>query len=359
MEAIDDDGVDIDSLLTRIISGVMHHPAQRDIGEDGAHEGRRRIYQSMKEWWRELGQERRAEYRQKLSRDGVLNGENHKEGVHDTGHGHGCNGKLKMQKLYGQPETMEDKIAGKAAEVIIEGATSAFSDSFGGGGKKEDSGLGGILGAAGSFLSDALGENQKGDSRSRRSDDDEERPKSRHSNDYERKEYRRQDNEEESYGSSQRYQQEERRQESSSYGRGEAAEYESGGYGRGEAAEYTSGAYAQVERQQSSYGDRYGEPERQEGSYGGGGYGGSGGYGGGGGYEQSQREESGYGGSGGGYGQSQREESGYGSGGYGRSGREESSYGGGGYGREDSGYGGGYAQRSEESSYGGGYDRRE
>ncbi|KAG4216714.1 hypothetical protein PC116_g34805, partial [Phytophthora cactorum] len=40
MEAWDDEGADVDRLLNRIIYGVLHHPAQRDLGEDGARDGR-------------------------------------------------------------------------------------------------------------------------------------------------------------------------------------------------------------------------------------------------------------------------------------------------------------------------------
>src|SRR5690606_15045158 len=115
MEAIDDDNIDIERVVSRIISGVLHHPAQRDLGEDGAHEGRRRIYQSVKEWWRDMSDSQREDYRRRLARRGIENAENHKEGVFDTGHGHGCNSKLKMTTLCSQPDTLEDKIAGKAA----------------------------------------------------------------------------------------------------------------------------------------------------------------------------------------------------------------------------------------------------
>lgn len=121
MEAWDDDNVDVDRLINRIIYGVMHHPAQRDMGEDGARDGRAIMFRSVEEWWNDMGDAAKDEYRQKLSRNGVERGENHKEGVQDTGHGHGCSGKLGMHKQFGSGDTMEDKIASAAAGAIIGG----------------------------------------------------------------------------------------------------------------------------------------------------------------------------------------------------------------------------------------------
>ncbi|CRK37756.1 hypothetical protein BN1708_007492 [Verticillium longisporum] len=116
MSAIDDENIDVNQTLTRIIYGVFHHPAQRDQGNDGISEGRKVIFGSIENWWESLGRQGQDDYRRKLSRDGVKNNENHKPGVHDTGHGHGCNGKLQMHKQFGgKPETWEDKVADKAA----------------------------------------------------------------------------------------------------------------------------------------------------------------------------------------------------------------------------------------------------
>ncbi|KAI6783368.1 uncharacterized protein J7T54_004395 [Emericellopsis cladophorae] len=340
MEAIDDENTDVDRVLDRIIHGIMHHPAQRDMGEDGAHEGRRRIYQSVKEWWREMGDDQREDYRRKLSRDGVENAENHKEGVYDTGHGHGCGGKLKMQKLYGGPETTEDKIASAAAGVIIEGVSNAFNNGGASGGDRKEEGLGGLIGAAGSLLGLGGGDD-RGSSRRRGDDDDDD--DNRPSESRRQEEYRSHGSaydQGSSYGGG-------NGSHGGSYGGGHAAEYASGGgygreassgYGREESSGYgreeTSG-YGREEssgygREEPSYGRQetpgYG---RQESSYGsGGGYGGGGHaaeYASGGGYGSSERQEGGYGG-GGGYGDSS-------------------------YGRQESSYG-----RPQESSYGGGYD---
>lgn len=128
MEAIDDNNVDVNRLCDRVIHGVMHHPAQRNMGDDGVSEARQMIFKVVEDWWGQMDDGTRNEYRQKLSRDGVRKGDNHKEGVHDTGHGHGCVGKLEMRKLYGEPETMETKIAGAAATAIFSSASGVVSD---------------------------------------------------------------------------------------------------------------------------------------------------------------------------------------------------------------------------------------
>ncbi|KAG6306595.1 hypothetical protein E4U45_006845 [Claviceps purpurea] len=183
MEAIDNDGTDVNRLCDRIVHGIMHHPAQRNLGQDGASEARNLMFQEVETWWGELRGEQDS-YRQKLSRDGVERGENHKEGVDDTGHGHGCAGKLKMRKLYGEPDTLENKIAGAAADAIVQGATGLISDvveqqtgmKLPVGGRpvaepeeEEKSGFGRFLSKAGSILGEALGKDE-GKSEERRSD---------------------------------------------------------------------------------------------------------------------------------------------------------------------------------------------
>ncbi|KAH8905987.1 Het-C-domain-containing protein [Coniochaeta sp. PMI_546] len=131
MEAWDNDRTDVDRLLNRIIHGVMHHPAQRDQGEDGARDGRSIMFRTVEEWWNEKDSREKDDYRRKLSRDGVKRGENHKEGVHDTGHG--CGKPLGMHKQFGGKggsNTMEDQIATAAAGAIIGGVTSGISGVF-------------------------------------------------------------------------------------------------------------------------------------------------------------------------------------------------------------------------------------
>ncbi|KAG8415672.1 hypothetical protein J3458_009497 [Metarhizium acridum] len=396
MDAIDDDSTDVDRLCDRVINGILHHPAQRDMGRDGVSEARNTMFKEVTSWWEELRSEQDS-YRQKLSRDGVMRGENHKEGVDDTGHGHGCAGKLKMRKLYGEPDTLENKIAGAAADAIVSGATGLVAgiveqntgyklptgqSSQQNQQEEEKGGLEGFLSKAGSILGGAFGKDEDERKDSGRNDNDSFYSQSQSS-------YGRQDS---SYGQSQQSSGYGHSQQSSSYGQSQQSssyghsqqsgrhegnnrrrhdDDESGGYGGRQESSYGGGSgYG---RQESSYGssphhgrrddDNHG---RQESSYGGreDSYGGSGGYGGG-------RQESSYGGRQEGYGGNSsygRQESYGGNSGYGRQessyrredggyGGQESGYGGdGGYGRQESGYGGnsGHGSRHEDS-----YGRRD
>ncbi|KAI1366039.1 NIMA-interacting protein tinc [Xylaria arbuscula] len=164
MEAWDDDSVDVDRTLNRIVNGVLHHPAQRRMGEDGAEDGRSIMFSSVEEWWNDMSDDAKDEYRQKLSREGVQNGQNHKEGVHDSGHG--CGKPLGMKKTFQGGGTIEDRIAGAAAGAIFEGITGGISNVVeqqsggqvklpgggGGGGGGEESFGGGLLGEIGKSL---------------------------------------------------------------------------------------------------------------------------------------------------------------------------------------------------------------
>ncbi|KAF1810621.1 heterokaryon incompatibility Het-C [Eremomyces bilateralis CBS 781.70] len=89
MDCWDDERADVGRTINRIIGGVFHHPALRDHGEDGAHEGRQIMFCTVEEWWRGESERSRQDLRGKLSREGVQAGRNHKEGVHDKGHGCG------------------------------------------------------------------------------------------------------------------------------------------------------------------------------------------------------------------------------------------------------------------------------
>ncbi|KAF3057170.1 putative nima-interacting protein [Daldinia childiae] len=183
MDAWDDEGADVDRLLNRIIYGVLHHPAQRDMGEDGARDGRQIMFRSVEEWWNQMDEGAKDEYRQKLSRDGVFNGENHKEGVHDSGHG--CGKPLGMHKNFAEGGTMEDRIASQAASAIVGGLTGGVSDfvssqsggqinlpNYGNQGSSSPGG-GGLLGAIGnSLLGGAFKSNETESFGSRRQGDD-------------------------------------------------------------------------------------------------------------------------------------------------------------------------------------------
>ncbi|KAI0150020.1 Het-C-domain-containing protein [Hypoxylon sp. NC0597] len=341
MEAWDDESIDIDRLNNRIINGVLHHPAQRDMGEDGARDGRRIMFRSVEEWWNQMDEGAKDEYRQKLSRDGVLNGENHKEGVHDSGHG--CGKPLGMHKNFAKGGTMEDRIAGAAAGAIVGGVTGGISDfvktQSGGqvnlpnlGGQESSSSGGGLLGAIGSsLLGGAFKSNETDSYGSRREADDGSYTESR-------AEYGR---------SGDRYGQAEY-SESRYSGGGESREYQryeqddrSGrGYGYEERTEsrpsYGGGYEERTERRYESNDDSYQESggwnRRGDDSYGGRqeSYGERRDYGG---DNYSRREERSYESSGGDDRYERREEE---SSGYGR--REE-------YGRDESS---GYGERREE-----------
>lgn len=83
----DDDRVDAERTIQRIVTGVFHHPALHQYGEDGAADGRAIMFRTVQSWWGELSDRARNDLRDKLSRNGVENGRNHKPGVHDKGHG--------------------------------------------------------------------------------------------------------------------------------------------------------------------------------------------------------------------------------------------------------------------------------
>lgn len=89
MACWDDERIDVNRTLTRIINGVFHHPALRDYGADGAVDGRRQMFDVVEQWWESKNQREQRTLLDQLSREGVQNGRNHKEGVHDSGHGCG------------------------------------------------------------------------------------------------------------------------------------------------------------------------------------------------------------------------------------------------------------------------------
>ncbi|KAK1970591.1 heterokaryon incompatibility protein Het-C [Colletotrichum sublineola] len=365
MEAIDDENVDVNRTLNRIIFGVLHHPAQRDMGEDGARDGRQKIFKFVEEWWTSMDRSQQDDYRRKLTREGVERGENHKEGVHDTGHGHGCNGKLHMRKQFGEPTTWEDKVADKAAGAILEGVSGGIAGLVEQqtGVKvpkykhqeQEESSSGGAGGLIGSILGGVFGKDEKETQQSSRRDDDGGYTETtteygRHGNKYGqaeysetqypsgggRSEYRRYEQEDSQDGrQTSGYEYQQTTETRPSYGGGyeqrtETHRYEGStesGYGgrRQEESSYSGG---RRDDNESSYG-------RQE-SYGGG-------YGGG----RRDDNESSYGRQEGGYGGRQEESYGGRNGG-GRDDNESS------YGRQES-YGGGYGggrRDDNESSYG-------
>ena len=119
----DDERIDVNRTLDRIINGVFHHPNLRDFGNDGAVDGRRLMFSVVQQWWGSKDEQERSILRDQLSRDGVEQGRNHKEGVHDTGHGCG--------KPLGMPTTKtansSGALGGLAGGAILGDITSALA----------------------------------------------------------------------------------------------------------------------------------------------------------------------------------------------------------------------------------------
>ncbi|KKA29982.1 hypothetical protein TD95_002990 [Thielaviopsis punctulata] len=292
---------DPSEVIDNCIYGIIAHPAQRNNGNRTQNKGRAKIFGIIEEWWSDLGDEGQERYRQYLSREGVRSGQNHKTGVVDTGHGHGCAGGLHMHKQFSNsgPETLEDRIAGAAANAILEGATGALSgfvaqntgievQAYKRQEEESSSGGGGFLG---SLLGGLMNKNK-----SRNEEDDQE---TRYQSSYNQESSYSREEREESYGGG--------------YGRREEQEGSYGGYGRREEREEREESYG-------GYG-RHEEREERVESYGG--YGRR--------EEGGEREESYGGGYGGGYGRrEEREERVESYGGYGRreeGGEREESYG--------------------------------
>ncbi|PBP25884.1 heterokaryon incompatibility protein Het-C [Diplocarpon rosae] len=333
IQCMDDERADVDRTLNRIIAGVFHHPAQRNLGDDGASDGRRAMFHVVEQWWQSQGSRGQDELREKLSRRGVQDGENHKPGVQDSGHG--CCKPLGMAKSSGGASNT-------AAGGLLSGLETAFgknssggsSGGYGGQNKvnqgisdfaSEAAGggaLGGLVGAlaggvGGSLLSGAFG--GRGD------DDDDDKPKV--------KKYSQQ-----GYNSSGEYQQ-------------TTAEYGRSGNNYAQ-AEYTQTQrqdggrrteYQRFEQNDDGQASRF-EQRREERPNSGGGF------------EQTERQEynipGGFGG--GGYQEPPRQEFAGGSGGYGEPPRQEF---GGGYGeppRQEYGQRGGF-DHPPRQEFGGGY----
>lgn len=153
----DDERIDINRTLTRVINGVFHHPALRDYGDDGAVDGRRLMFGIVESWWAQKDEQDREVLRDQLSRDGVEQGRNHKEGVVDSGHG--CGKPLGMPNM--KTAGSSGAIGGLAAGSILGDVTSAFSgeskyDVAYSGGEGYQSG-GGSSGGAGKIAGEAVG----------------------------------------------------------------------------------------------------------------------------------------------------------------------------------------------------------
>ncbi|KAJ5312921.1 hypothetical protein PENANT_c018G06600 [Penicillium antarcticum] len=137
MQCWDDEDADIDRTLDRIISGVFHHPALREYGNDGAEDIRQTMFSTVEKWWSEKGDEERDVLRDQLSRDGVYEGKNHKDGVQDCGHG--CGKPLALHQSQGQSSSVGGQqssssgIEGLASQAIGGGALGGLVGGLVGG----------------------------------------------------------------------------------------------------------------------------------------------------------------------------------------------------------------------------------
>ena len=89
ISAWDDERIDPNRTINRILNGVFHHPAMRMYGDDGARDGRNVMFRTVEQWWSEKSEQDKQALREELSREGVERGDNHKKGVFDSGHGCG------------------------------------------------------------------------------------------------------------------------------------------------------------------------------------------------------------------------------------------------------------------------------
>ncbi|KAG5288699.1 NIMA-interacting protein TinC [Histoplasma capsulatum G186AR] len=368
MECWDDENIDVNRTMNRIINGVFHHPALRQYGEDGSQEMRRTMFGVIESWWNEQGRRGQDSLRQQLSREGVRNGDNHKPGVHDSGHGcgkpmglpnrnrpvpGGVQDMLGLQGLGGNSSTNTSNIEKMASEAVGGGLIGSL--------------VGGIVGGAtsGTFEGPDDGKRHK-----------EKKEKDHHSDpyyhssyskdkDYEKEEKKKKKDKEEKWDKDKKHEKKDKDKkdkkdkykdeddkdkdgkkdkkdkkadkdkkykESKKYNDGDGYRRDDRGGGGYESGRHQSGEYGQPQYAETG---GYGRSEERHdrgssGGYGAGGYGGySGGYGG---------ENRGYG---------EKDSSGYG-GGYG--GGESRGYGGSetrGYGDSESrGYGGGYGDES-------------
>lgn len=159
MECWDNEDINIARTLDRIIIGVFHHPVLRDGGRDGARDIRGIMFGTVEKWWEEKSERERESLRRQLSRQGVLDGKNHKEGVHDSGHG--CGKPISLPNRQGKSGnggsghghgSSSHGGSGSSHSPNPSGIEKAASDAAGGGAL---GGLvGGLVGGIGSMVLD-------------------------------------------------------------------------------------------------------------------------------------------------------------------------------------------------------------
>ncbi|KAF2017725.1 Het-C-domain-containing protein [Aaosphaeria arxii CBS 175.79] len=259
----DDDRVDAERTIQRIVQGVFHHPALYRYGDDGAADGRALMFRTVENWWREQGSRGQSELREKLSRSGVQQGRNHKPGVHDKGHG--CGKPIGMANDFGGSSGGSKKGGDQAFQEIGGHAGKLASEAVGGGA------LGGIVGGlvggiGGSLLGGAFGEDEKKSKKSESYGDDGSYSQSYSEKGHHKKKSR---DDSERYGQAEytqtQYPGGGRREEFSRYEQDERG----GKYGYQQKVETTSyggsGSYERHEERRVESGNRWQEEDRREG----------------------------------------------------------------------------------------------
>jgi hypothetical protein len=155
---------DAERTISRIIHGVFHHPSLRAQDWDGSRDCRNIMFGVVERWWQQKDEREKNELRDQLSRDGVLEGRNHKEGVHDTGHG--CGKPMTIAGMGGGAGAKNNAIAG----ALMGGLQQGLGELMGGGSSMQSGGgrqvQGGYGGGGGSdftqVASEALGGGELG-----------------------------------------------------------------------------------------------------------------------------------------------------------------------------------------------------
>lgn len=149
-----DGEADPEQTIDRIVNGVFHHPACVNAHRDReVVQGRQAMFDTVRQWWESHDREQQRSLRQKLSRDGVERGENHKPDVHDKGHG--CGKPLGMANSFGG-STGGRSGNNQQFQQVSDEAGKFVGEAVGGGA------LGGLVGGlvggiGGSLLGDAFG----------------------------------------------------------------------------------------------------------------------------------------------------------------------------------------------------------
>jgi hypothetical protein len=124
MACWDDERIDANRTINRIVNGVFHHPTMRDYGDDGAVDCRRIMYSTVQQWWSGKDDSERAYLRDALSREGVEQGRNHNPDEQDSGHG--CCKPLGMPNA--RTASSSGAVGGSpAAGAVLGGLTSVLA----------------------------------------------------------------------------------------------------------------------------------------------------------------------------------------------------------------------------------------